>query len=266
MKNRIKSRERGFTILELLIATAVFLLICGAIFGLLELSQKNYGIESQMSGTFQETRLAVDQIVRDFNQAGFPGQGMFSVLPNPANFAVGPLAWDPGYLPNGLGSACNIATTCTTPGDFDLIIEAQPDNATSVEWIRYQLQNGTLYRALVPKTAGGNPVVDTSAAGVMVPFLNNVLNSPSAAQLAEIRTTYPAMFPGGVSAVPIFEYRCDTGAGTVPCQLAGVANSPNNVTDVDITLIVATPVRDAQTQKLRIVELNGRGHRLNPTN
>jgi hypothetical protein len=38
------------------------------------------------------------------------------------------------------------------------------------------------------------------------------------------------------------------------------------VVDVDVTLIVSTPTRDAQTQRLKIVELNGRGHRLNPSN
>ncbi len=71
-------RQSGFTILELLIAMAVFLLICGAIFGLLELSQKNYGSETQISSSFQEARLAVDQIVSDFNQSGFPSLWMFS--------------------------------------------------------------------------------------------------------------------------------------------------------------------------------------------
>jgi hypothetical protein len=37
-----------------------------------------------------------------------------------------------------------------------------------------------------------------------------------------------------------------------------------NVRDIEITLIVMTPERDFQTQKLRLVELNGRAHRINP--
>lgn len=263
MKKTGRYQQEGFTILELLIATVVFLIICSAIFGLLELSQKNYGKESQMSGTFQEARLAVDQIVRDFNQAGFPSLGMFSETPtSAASYAIGPLAWNPGYPT----AACSIGTggggTCTTPGDFDLIVEA--DTGSGVSWIRYQLQNGTLYRAMVPKVSGGDPIAATSAAGVMVPFLSNVLNNPTGAQLTEINATYPAMFPGGVSAVPLFQYTCDTGGGTQACPLAGGANSPYNVVDVQVTLIVATPVRDPQTQRLKIVELNGRGHRLNP--
>jgi hypothetical protein len=92
------------------------------------------------------------------------------------------------------------------------------------------------------------------------------MNNPTAAQLTEITATYPAMFPGGVTAVPIFQYSCNTGGGTQPCPVAVGSNAPYNVTDVDITLIVASPVRDTQSGRLKIVELNGRGHRLNPTN
>lgn len=262
MRGVERSEQSGFTILELMVATAIFLVICGAIFELLELSQKNYSSESEMSGSFQEARLAVDQIVRDFNQSGYPGLGMFSKKPtDTTQYAVGPVAWDPGYPT----APCSIGTggggTCTTPGDFDLILETS--TGSGVNWIRYQLQNGTLYRAVVPKN-GGDPVTATSAAGVMVPFLTNVLNIPGA-QLTEITATYPTMFPLG-QPVPIFQYSCDSGVGTVPCPGAGTVNSPANIRDVDITLIVATPIRNIQTQKLMIVELNGRGHRLNPSN
>ena len=263
MSEEKRSRQSGFTILELLIATAVFLLICGAIFGLLQISQKNYGNESQMSGTFQEARLAVDQIVRDFDQAGFPSLGIFAVTPaNAANYAIGPVAWSPNYP----ATACSIGNNCTTPGDFDLIVETQPDGVAGVQWIRYQLVNGTLYRALVPKVAGADPDLATTAPGVMVPFLSNVLNNPTLAQLTEIKASYPAMFPGAATSVPIFQYGCDTGGGTQACPLSGGANSPMNIEDVDITLIVATPARDAQRQRLKLVELSGRGHRLNPNN
>lgn len=265
MMGREKRRQHGFTIMELMIATAVFLVICGAMFGLLQISQRNYGNESQVSGTFQESRLAVDQIVRDFNQAGYPPLGMFSETPSAANYALGPVAWSPGYPT----VSCVIGTagggTCATPGDFDLIVEAgTPGNGVS--WIRYELVNGVLYRAMVPKVAGADPATATSAPGVMMPFVSNVLNVPTGAQLAEINAVYPTMFPGGATAVPIFQYMCDTGAGTQPCPVAVGANSPSNIQDVDITLIVGTPTQDVQTQKLKIVELNGRGHRLNPSN
>jgi prepilin-type N-terminal cleavage/methylation domain-containing protein len=69
--------ERGFTLLELMIATGIFLVISAAMFGLLQLSQQKYSSETQISGAFQETRLAIDQIVRDFNVSGYPSQSIF---------------------------------------------------------------------------------------------------------------------------------------------------------------------------------------------
>jgi prepilin-type N-terminal cleavage/methylation domain-containing protein len=259
-------RERGFTILELLIATAIFLVICGAMFGLLQLSQQKYSSETQLSGAFQETRLAIDQIVRDFNVSGYPARSLFSALPpDSSQYTFSPVAWDTNYAV----SSCFVGTagggTCVTPGDFDLIVEANLGNGAGVSWIRYQLINTTLYRAVVPKTAGGDPVAATSVAGVMVPFLTNVMNNPSAAQLALIVANYPGMFPGGVPQ-PVFKYTCDTSAGPVPCPLAGNGGIPANIRDVDVALIVMTRQPDMQTQQPKLVELNGRGRRVNPSN
>jgi type II secretory pathway pseudopilin PulG len=256
--------QRGFTILELMIATGIFMVICGAMFGLLRLSQQKYSSESQLSGAFQETRLAIDQIVRDFNVAGYPGVTVFSKLPaDTSQFALSPVAWIPSYP----GATCFVGTggggTCASPSDFDLILET--DLGNGVSWIRYQLNGTTLLRGVAPKTPGANPAAATSAAGVMVPFLTNVMNSPSGAQLAQITAAYPSMYPGG-GAQPIFQYTCDTPAGPQPCPLAGNDDLPTRIRDVGITLIVMTRQVDLQTQQLKLVELNGRGHRVNPSN
>jgi prepilin-type N-terminal cleavage/methylation domain-containing protein len=257
--------RNGFTLIELLVAMAVFLLICGAMFGLLQLSQQRYSSETQLSGAFQEARLAVDQISRDVNDAGFPSAGLFSKLPDATLYAVTPVAWYPGYSSTSCFMGTGGGGTCTTPGDFDLIVETtlQTPTGPGVSWIRYQLQGTTLYRAVVAKT-DGDPSVPTSAAGVMVPFLTNVMNNATG-QFSQIKASYPVMFPTG-NPVPIFQYMCDTPAGTVACPNAGTYNSPQNIRDVDITLIVETQQSDAQTGQIKLIELNGRGHRLNPSN
>lgn len=243
MRSTARKPEGGFTIIELMMATGIFLVICGAMFGLLQLSQQKYSSETQLSGAFQETRLAIDQIVRDFNVSGYPSEAMFSKLPSDTTqYAQSPVAWSPNYpgVPCSVGAGGGL---CTTPGDFDLILET--DLGNGVSWISYKLNGTILFRSVVPKTAGGDPATATSDPAVTVPFLTNVVNS-----LVQ----------------PIFKYTCDTPAGLQPCSAAGTYGVPNNIRDVDITLIVMTRQPDLQTRAVKLVELDGRGHRVNPTN
>jgi len=272
----------GFTLIELLVALGIFLLITGAAFTLLGTSQKHYLTESQVLTSFQEARLGLDQIVRDVNDAGYPPPTFAGT--DPTVFTSSPFAWSAGagYPPPGF---CRIGTagggTCTTatagdrtPGDFDLIIETNPnpqDPSSTVCWIRYQLQNTTtlptLMRGVIGKVAG-DPDANTAA---LVPFVQNVVNtqvvqSVTNPLVAPYQAAYPVIFPGG-AAVPIFSYTCDNLSpppATVPCLGPVANNSPANIRDVIITLIVAAPTPDATTGQPRLVMLNGRGRRINP--
>jgi prepilin-type N-terminal cleavage/methylation domain-containing protein len=261
---RLQSRrsQAGFTLIELMVSVAIFVLICGAVFELMGTSQNRFRTESQVLGAFEEARLGLDQIVRDVNDSGYPPQNHFSAAVPASSFAASPVAWMPTYP----ATPCQIGTagggTCTSPGDFDLIVEGDVDG-TGVEWIRYQLPPGstTLLRGVAPK-AGTDPITATTNAG-MLPYVLNVMNNAPPAQIATFQAVYPAMFPGG-NPQPLFQFTCDTPNGPVLCQNAGPSNSPANVRDVDITLIVMTPNTDAQTNQVHLVELNGRGHRVNP--
>lgn len=262
-------REKGFSLIEMMIAAAIFVLLCGAAFALLSVAQQRYQTESQVLNSFQEARFGLEEVVRDVNGAGFPPKNSFSFstsTPPLANlYATTPIAWDPNYL---AGSPCQIGTagggTCNpTPGDFDVIIERDVDpwRNDGVEWTRYQLQGTVLSRAQTPKVVNQEP--DPTTAPSFVPYVQNVMNNASAAQIAQFRAVYPQMFPGG-SPVPVFQYICGTPTGPQPCPLAVAYNSPLYVTDVEITLIVMAPTPDAQTGLPRLVELHGRGHCLNP--
>jgi prepilin-type N-terminal cleavage/methylation domain-containing protein len=263
MTTTLRNRQRGFTLIELMMSAVVFLLVAGAALNLLGITQKRYRTDSQVLTSFQEARLGLDQIVRDVNDSGYPPLNHFSVVPAANLYAVSPLAWSPGYL---AGTSCTFGVTCASPGDFDLIVETQFDN-TVVQWIRYQLPAGstTLLRGVVPKAVGVDPLTATGAPNVMLPYVQGVMNNATGAQITAIRAAYPAMFPAGVP-VPIFSYTCDVGGGLAPttCSAAGAFNAPVNVRDVEITLIVQATTNDAQTQRLRLVELHGRGRRINP--
>jgi hypothetical protein len=144
-----------------------------------------------------------------------------------------------------------------------MIIERDVDpwRRDGVEWTRYQLSNNILSRSLTYKVIGADPAATTQLA--FVPYVQNVMNNASPAQIAQFRAAYPSMFSGG-NPVPVFSYSCYTPSGPVLCTLAGSYNSPQYVTDVEITLIVMAPTQDAQTGQVRLLELHGRGHSLNP--
>ncbi len=237
-RSSARKRQSGFTLIELLTALAIFLLVTGAAFSLLGVSQKRYQTDSQVLNSFQEARLGLDEMIRNINDSGFPPPTFAD--PDPTRFVSSPFAWSPNYP----GTPCAIGVNCISPGDFDLIVETninpQDPNAT-VSWIRYQLQGTTLMRGVTPKVAGGDPDNATIQAG-LAPFVQNVANN----------------------AVPMFSYTCDTSTGLQPCPAAGADNSPVNIRDIEITLIVATPQPDAQTGQPRLVELHGRGRRINP--
>ena len=275
-----KLEERGFTLIELLTALAIFLIITGAAFTLLTSSQKRYQTESQVLTSFQEARLGLDQMVRDINDAGFPPPTYkYPVSSFKFNYLTSaPFAWSLGASYPTTPCAINTCTTSTAgdyaPGDFDIIIETNPnynpsDPLSQVQWIRYQLQGTTLMRGIANKVSGDDPDADT--APTMVPFVQNVVNNSHSLVIgtSELSASYPTVFSSG--AVPIFQYTCDNPAvpqfpipPTVPCGLAGSDDSPANIRDVIITLIVAAPLPDATTGKPRLVQLEGRGRRVNP--
>jgi prepilin-type N-terminal cleavage/methylation domain-containing protein len=260
MKTQQNRGQQGFTLAELLVSTTVFLLMAGAAFSLLGTSSQRFKTDSQVLTSFQEGRLGLDQMTRDIADAGFPPRSRFSTAaPATTSYAAGPFAWAPTYPT----TACTLGGTCTTPNGFDMIVETDYGGTganAGVRWIRYQLAAGstTLLRADIAKAAG-NP--DTLTQLALLPYLQNVMNNASAAQITAIRAAYPSMFPSG-SPVPMFTYTCDvTGGNPAPCT---TANKPADIRDVDIWLIVQSLSPDAQTRQLRLVELHGMGHRVNP--
>ncbi len=249
MKNTQKAKLRarlGFSLIELMIATALFTIVAGGVFALLGNSQQRYSMEKDYLSSFQQANVAMDQIVRDVHSAGFPPTNAFTAATaaaNPGKVAT-PFAWSPA------GAVCTVGA-CTSPAAYDLIVET--DLGNGVQWVRYTLVGTTLQRGIVAKAAGADPIATFAAAGAMVPYLDNVMNNPSAAQRTALQATYPAMFPGN-AAVPMFTYTYDTGS----------LSQPPNIREVNITLIVQAANRDQSNGMLRVVTLTGQAMRVNP--
>lgn len=259
--------QRGFSFLELVAATAIFIVLAGIIFSVLVQGQQSYETESGVMDSFQQASIAVDQIVRDVHSAGYPPTNAYTTAVSavPANdyLIALPFAWPAPSYP---ATPCTVGGTCvTTPSAFDLIVEADIGNGNGVEWIRYQLKNNTLWRGMAPKAFGADPAAQTLP--TLVPYVDNVMNNASAAQMAQLQAVYPNLFPGN-NPVPIFTYTCDAPNPNPPALCTTLAAPNNTVTyirDVNIVLIVQSPTRDQKTGQLRAVTLTAQARRSNPS-
>jgi prepilin-type N-terminal cleavage/methylation domain-containing protein len=245
--------SRGFTLLEVLVAVAIFTLIVAGAIAVLNTAQQRYLAESESLDTFQTARLALDQMIRDVSIAGYPAANSFTpaaIAANPQIVAV-PFAWSPGPYP---GTQCAIGANCVTPGQFDLIIETTPVAGGGLQWIRYQLVGTTLRRAVVAKGPPGTDPAAATAGAVLVPYITNVINNAPAAQRAALSAMYPNLFPGG-NPVPMFTYTYDP---------ASPPNQPRSILEVNVIVIVMANLPDPLTGQPRVVTLTGRIRRLNP--
>jgi Tfp pilus assembly protein PilW len=251
MKNASSTKTRsegGFSLIELMIATLLFTTIAGITFALLGVSLQRYKGEKDYLNSFQQANVAMDQIARDVHSAGYPPANSFTTATaalNPTKVAT-PFAWMPGYA----AAACAVGATCTSPTGFDLITEADLGTGNGVQWVRYSLQGTTLMRGVANKV-GVDPVGAT--AGALVPYLENVMNNATAAQMATLQASNPQLFPGN-AAVPVFTYTPDV----------GTAFQPPNIREVNITLIVQSARPDPNTNRYRVVVLTGQAVRINP--
>jgi type II secretory pathway pseudopilin PulG len=262
-KNHLKTHsrtQRGFSFLELVAATAIFIVLAGIIFSVLVQGQQSYETESGVMDSFQQASIAVDQIVRDVHTAGYPPANAYTTAAAAANPNL--IALPFGWMPTYPLTPCTVGGTCVTPSAFDLIVEG--DIGNGVQWIRYRLVGTTLFRGVANK-GGLDPVAATLPN--LFPYVDNVMNNAPAAQMAQLRAVYPNLFPGN-NPVPIFTYTCDAPNPNPPALCTTLA-APNNtatyIRDVNIVLIVQSPTRDQKTGQVRAVTLTAQARRSNPS-
>jgi len=257
---RDRRAQEGFSLIELMIVLVIFLVVSGAVFGLLNVAQLRYRSEQQVLDAVQGARIGLDQVTSDVYRAGYPPLNAYAsgvitmagTYPNDRRVAV-PFV---GISGGAVSMTCTVnttnptASTCAIPGPWDLIIETDlnpEDGAAQVEWIYYRIANPagssqcTLYRGQGPKTAGGNPTALTGS-----PLGENILNRTDGTcdtDLADADNAY------------VFTYACEGGAATC---------TPDKITEVYIELQARPIYRDLQTGQVGAVSLRGSARRLNP--
>jgi prepilin-type N-terminal cleavage/methylation domain-containing protein len=135
-KHSQRNLARGFSLIELLIVTAVLMVVLGGIVQYIAVASQRSKIESTKVDLSQEAREFVDEFERDIHQAGYPNCRQFNnaaLCPNAATY------------PDK-----RIAAGLVSVSSTKIIFEGDVDGDGNVDSVQYQLVDS----ALNPVTAG----------------------------------------------------------------------------------------------------------------
>jgi len=172
----LNSRQRGFSMIELMLVIAILGIIVGGLFSQMEQAQQRAYAERIKLDNMQEARDFVDQFFRDINEIGYPNVRMLDVtsgswspvLTTPATYA-----WNNTYA-NDNRMAIGLVKIDNTSIQF----EADTNGDGNVQSVQYKVNgNGNcalcLQRSQVAKVSGDSLNGQTPNWGTEV---NDVLN------------------------------------------------------------------------------------------
>lgn len=243
----MRCKEKGFSLVEVMIAMAVMLITVAAVFQLLNTSQSRSVSTTALQDANALARESVDQMVREIRLAGYPAANSYPV-------ALGLTYLNSEYVAGGI----------LTVNPYGVMFEADTSNDGLVTNFIYALHvppgtpgaacaglpvnanltSPTLMRSEVPKPAGGG-----TPPPVLEPYLGDVMNCTMNRPIFVFCPVSPAAAPAGCPTMP---------------QLSSSLPAPRNTRIVMINLQVQTAVRDPQTGLFQNVELFGLAQRVNP--
>lgn len=166
---RAKSGARGFSLVELAVASVVLLVVTAAAVNYIGIATQRSQAEQTKVDLTQEGREFVDEFERDIHQAGYPGCADFN------NFGINNCATTANY------ANVNFAAGLTSLSSTGVSFEGDVNGDGVVESVQYRLVDSannyppsvtcpcTLQRSEVPKASAGTPVWSQE--------LQNVVNS-----------------------------------------------------------------------------------------
>src|SRR3972149_11498584 len=77
----VRRADSGFSLIELMVVLVIFLIVTGAVFGLLNTAQIRYRSEQQFLDSLQGARTGLEQIARDIHRAGYPALNAYDTVP-----------------------------------------------------------------------------------------------------------------------------------------------------------------------------------------
>ncbi len=296
----MNTRTRGFSLVELMVVLLIFMVVSSVIFGLINVAQIRYRSEQQLLDSFSSARSAVDLMVRDVRNAGYPPPytyaGNLAYAPTgatPVTFPA-PVPWtDPAlagatlqnrYSAGIIGfngglvrdMTCTVnggANPCRIPNPWDMILEnTPPGNVPTVELVRYNLCWADPNGPCIPVTQAFGAPANTPPWLVRSVATKNMVANPTGAlgaipqltsnvALVEVIIQNPAAAPNAL--LP------DGSRNTPMFQYicpGGVATcTVEQVDSVIVTVRTRSANQDVQTRRFRAVTVQGMARRLNPS-
>ncbi|HSI04038.1 MAG TPA: prepilin-type N-terminal cleavage/methylation domain-containing protein, partial [Myxococcota bacterium] len=71
MRHAVRQSERGFTLIELMVATAIGLIVIGGVFGVMITQQHTYRTQMELAEASQNARAALDIVRQSLRDAGW---------------------------------------------------------------------------------------------------------------------------------------------------------------------------------------------------
>ena len=235
MRKRTVNTQRGFSMIELLIALALLAVITGAIFLQVRTATQRGAYERTQVDLFQESREFMDQISRDLRQIGYPNPRNFDNSILGCTAVNGDCSTSPA-APGDPTTSTRAAVGLVYADDGDIYFEGGVDDSGNVLYTQYHYDSSTdgncpcLKRS--QQTRAGIPNSETPDYNSEVQNVQNNLLNPS---------------------VPIFRYYANGGTNEITTSLEWGGNSGADnavlatIDTIRIQLVVQSPYRDLKT-------------------
>ena len=256
--HKAAGRQRGFSLIELIVAMGILTIVLGVVFNEIDKVQKRYRTEEAKLDIFQEARNFMDRFIRDLHSAGYPGVRMYQ---------TGVITLVPPEFDN------RVATGLVSVTATDLIFEADVDGDGQVDSVRYTLlPNGgqcpcVLRRSQVVKLNATSPMAQPTSYFSMVDNVVNSAGSGGGGPNGSLIIAGNSPIGGGATVSNQTLYRDYAGSQifqafdrngnpvALPVNFAGNPIALRSIRTVRVTLNVLATVPDPQTLQRPAVSL-----------